>query len=731
MRRTEHNGIRIRAIHWGVLVMLAAVVFCGFAGRVHAATTRASLILASDTARPGDTVMAGIRLRMQPRWHTYWRNPGGSGIATKVAWDLPKGVTAGEVQWPIPEKLPADELTTYIYTDEVVLIVPLKLASDVAAGPLELAAKVSWLECEVQCIPGSANVHASLSVGAETKPSADAANFDTWQKKMPLPGAGLAAKAWWEKSAHGDTRPLILEWPAAQPVQNADFYPDSSDKFDVQSKTDSVAGDAGRIRIRKEVKKLEGNWPEKISGLLVGPSADGTVAYEVSLPIGVSKAAGPGLPIGAATGSLWQKLLYAFLGGLILNVMPCVLPVIALKILGFVNQGKEEPRQVRKLGLIYGAGVLVSFLALALLVIGAKLAGHAASWGMQFQNPQFVVAMTVLVTLVALNLFGVFEINLSGRVMGAAGNLAAKEGNAGAFFNGVLATALATPCTAPALGVALGFAFTQKPLIIVLMFLTVGAGLAAPYVVLSWQPAWLRLLPKPGAWMERFKMAMGFPMLATAVWLFTLAAPNFGENGDLWLGMFLVLMGLVAWVWGQFVQRGRSGRGLAMAVSIALFVIAYAFVLEGELDWRHPMAVTPGSGKLSAAPEGIDWQPWSPEAIAAARATGRPVLVDFTAKWCLTCQTVVRPALESASVRAKLKELNAVALLENSFVKDATVVAELNRYERAGVPLVLVYPRDPDAPPQVLPEVLTSGVVVRALEKAAMQGAPPASASNQ
>jgi len=445
----------------------------------------------------------------------------------------------------------------------------------------------------------------------------------------------------------------------------------------------------------------------------------------------VSKSSTPELPVGGATGSLWQKLLYAFLGGLILNVMPCVLPVIALKILGFVNQGKEQPRQVRKLGLIYGAGVLVSFLALALLVIGAKLAGHAASWGMQFQNPQFVVAMTVLVTMVALNLFGVFEINLSGRVMGAAGNLAAKEGSAGAFFNGVLATALATPCTAPALGVALGYAFTQRPLIIVLMFLTVGAGLAAPYVVLSWQPAWLKLLPKPGAWMERFKMAMGFPMLATAVWLFTLAAPNFGENGDLWLGMFLVLLGLVVWVWGQFVQRGRSRRGLAMAVSVALFVIAYAFVLEGELDWRHPAAATPGSGKLSAAPEGIDWQPWSPEAIQAARATGRPVLVDFTAKWCLTCQTVVRPALESAAVRAKLKELNAVALLENSFVKDATVVAELNRYERAGVPLVLIYPRDPGAPPQVLPEVITPGVVVRALEKAALQGAPPASASNQ
>jgi thiol:disulfide interchange protein DsbD len=218
--------------------------------------------------------------------------------------------------------------------------------------------------------------------------------------------------------------------------------------------------------------------------------------------------------------------------------------------------------------------------------------------------------------------------------------------------------------------------------------------------------------------MEHFRIAMGFPMLATAVWLYTLAAPNFGEDGALWLGIFLTVIALVAWVWGQFVQRGRNRQGLAMGVSAALAVFAYAFILEGRLHWRTPVS-TATAGALKESPDGIDWQPWSPEALKAARATGRPVLVDFTAKWCWTCQVNKHTSLEIPSVRARLKALNAIALIENSYVKDATVVAELNRYQRAGVPLVLVYPGDANAPPQVLPELLTPGIVLEALDHAA------------
>jgi thiol:disulfide interchange protein len=691
-----------------------------------AAHTQAHLLLAADTARPGDIVLAGVRLQMDARWHTYWKNPGGSGMATKLEWQLPPGVTAGDTQWPLPEKLPDEDLTTYIYQDDVVLLVPLKLAPDLHPGPLELHATVSWLECEVQCVPGRATLQATLNVGTETKPSKDATLLASWQNKIPKPAAGLSPRAWWEKPATGDSRPLILEWNSPGAASEADFFPDASEDFEVQAATERIPSDAGKIRIRKTVKKLAGDWPAEISGVLVQKSGEARLGYETKLRVESSSAAratasGTVAEPGAAvpTPSLWQMLLYAFLGGLILNVMPCVLPVIALKILGFVGQAKDEPRRVRKLGLIYALGVLVSFLALAALVIGVKAAGHRAGWGMQFGNPQFLVALTVLVTLVALNLFGLFEINPGGRVLNAAGALAGKHGAAGAFFNGVLATILATPCTAPLLGAALGFAFAQTAPIIVLMFLVVGVGLAAPYVLLSWQPAWLKFLPKPGAWMEHFKVAMGFPMLATAMWLFGLIPLYYG-NRSWWLAIFLVIVALEAWVYGKFFQRGAVRRGLALGVALVLLVGGYASVMEGRLHWRSPAPVEmAGTGSLKEGPDGVDWQPWSLAAVAKARAEGRPVLVDFTARWCLTCNTIVKPALESSRVRERLTELHAVPLLGDYTRFPDDITAELNRYGRAGVPLVLVYPKNAAEPPIVLPEALTPGIVLNALARAA------------
>jgi thiol:disulfide interchange protein DsbD len=411
-------------------------------------------------------------------------------------------------------------------------------------------------------------------------------------------------------------------------------------------------------------------------------------------------------------------LFYAFIGGLILNIMPCVLPVIALKILGFVGEARSEPRRVRKLGLIYALGVLVSFLTLAAIVIGIKAAGHRAGWGMQFGSPIFIVCLTTLVTLVALNLFGVFEVSLSGRTMNAADRLASKHGTTGAFFNGVLATALATPCTAPFLSVALGFAFAQSAPVIVLMFLAVGVGLAAPYVVLSWNPAWLKFLPKPGAWMERFKIAMGFPMLATAVWLFNLAYGDYGKR-VLWLGVFLVVVALAAWIFGEFVQRGRARRGLALVIALILLIGGYAYALESQLNWRAPITVADTTGSLRNSPNGINWQQWTPEAIAQARSAGQPVLVDFTADWCLTCQVNKKTSIEIPSVRSKLKEINATTLLGDYTHFPDTITLELNRYDRAGVPLVLVYPKKPDAEPIVLPEILTPSIVLDALDRAA------------
>ncbi len=696
---------------------LAVVFLAGNLSPVQAAfKTEARLVLSAEAARPGDTVLAGVQLRMAPRWHTYWKNPGESGMATQIKWQLPAGVTAGEILWPIPEKVVTGGLTTYAYHDEAVLLVLLIVAKDAPAGRFDLSAKVSWLECEEVCVPGSAELKATLVIGNEIKPSSQTKSFETWRTRLPRTGAGFDAAARWEKDLSADSRSFSVELPAGGDFAGADFFPFASENFEVLPATEKVAAGEGRLAIRKVVKKMEGNWPDQLAGLLVNKlDARPTAAYEVSLALGDTPSAG-GL---GPKKSLPAMLLLAFLGGLILNIMPCVLPVIALKILGFVQQSREAPAQVRKLGLIYLAGVLCSFLVLAGAVIGVQQAGKLASWGMQFGNAKFLVAMIVLVTLVALNLFGLFEITLSGRAMGAASDLAGKEGGAGAFFNGVLATALATPCTAPFLAPALGYAFIQPPTVILLFFLTVGFGLALPYVILCWEPAWLKFLPKPGAWMEKFKIAMGFPMLATAVWLaFDVGAAHFGKK-VFWLGVFLVTLALSAWIWGEFVQRGRKRKGLAAVVSLLVLAAGYGYALESELHWRSPAKLDAANNSLNNDPGGIQWQPWSAEAVAKARAEGRPVFVDFTADWCVTCQANKKTSIEIPSVRAKLKEINAVALLgDNTLVPD-TITEELKRFDRAGVPLVLVYPRDASKPPIVLPELLTPRIVLDALERAA------------
>jgi thiol:disulfide interchange protein DsbD len=710
---------------------LLIAIFLGFAGNfAHAAHTQAQLILSADIARPGDTIWAGVDLKMEPGWHTYWKNPGESGMATKIEWQLPPGITAGEIQWPLPEKLPPIEVTTYGYNDEVVLLVPLKLANDLKPGPLELKAKVSWLECKEVCIPGSAPVQATLNIGSETKTSANAAMIDSWKSKTPQTSDIYSLSAWWEKPISDDTRPLIIG--NLQPViatrnikyDSVDFFPNASDNFEVQAATEIISTYSADIRLRKVVKKFSGSWPQEISGVIVTKTGDLRTGFEVKLPVSDQAPAGETIsassnpPPALLSQSLWQMLFYAFIGGLILNIMPCVLPVIALKILGFIGEARSEPRRVRKLGLVYALGVLVSFLALVAIVIGIKAAGHRAGWGMQFGSPVFVVCLTTLVTLVALNLFGVFEVTLGGRALNAAGELASKHGAAGAFFNGVLATALATPCTAPFLSIALGFAFAQSAPVIVLMFLAVGVGLAAPYVVLSWNPTWLKFLPKPGAWMEKFKIAMGFPMLATAVWLFNLAYGDYGKR-VLWLGIFLVLVALAAWIFGEFVQRGRTRRALALVIALILLIGGYAYALESQLNWRAPITVADTTGSLRNSPNGINWQQWTPEAVAQARSAGRPVLVDFTADWCLTCQVNKKTSIEIPSVRAKLKEIDAITLLGDYTHFPDAITAELNRYNRAGVPLVLVYPKNTDAPPLVLPEILTPGIVLDALDRAA------------
>jgi thiol:disulfide interchange protein len=716
-KRFPHSGIytvmnRIRAV-------LLALVLAGVAMSASAAATRATLLLSATSAKPGATITAAVRLEMSPGWHTYWKNGGDSGGPTQIEWRLPTGVSVGEIQWPTPEKYVVEGLTTYVYHDETILLVPLKLGTELAPGNHELKAEVSWLECEKLCVPGEQSVAASLTIGDKTETSDSAGLIEAARGKLPRDGAALKPRAQWDGQGKADERHLLLEWSGAADLADPEFFPEAHDAFEIATTSERVSASGG-TKLRLTVKKLSGDWPKEFRGLLVGKQGGAGQGFALTVPIsGGTTGANPTASTTMQTnvpvpGGLLLNLGLALLGGIILNLMPCVLPILSLKILAVVNQRGQAAAVARKHSLSYAAGVLVSFWVIAGLVV----LGRLATWGEQFQDARFIVIVTVLMTLVALNLFGVFEFILPGRATGAAAELSAREGSGGAFFNGILAVILGASCVAPVLAGAIGWAVSQPPLVIVLTFTFIGLGLALPYVALTFFPTLQKLLPRPGAWMEKFKIAMGFPMLATAAWLFSLLPGHYGRAGVLWVGLFLVLLAAAAWILGAFVQRGSRGKPFAYVCALGCLGAGYAFALEHKLDWRHPNYAELAA-PIDAAASGIAWQPWSATAVAEAQASGRPVLVDFTADWCLTCQANKSSSLDMDSVQQKLKEINAVALLGDYTKKSPAIRDELKRFGRAGVPLVLVYSRNATAPPELLPTLLTPGIVLDALDRAA------------
>lgn len=692
--------------------------------------TQVRLLFDSATASPGSALYAAVELTPPPGWHTYWRNPGDSGQRTKIEWTLPEGIVAGSILWPAPETHSEAGLTTYVHEGRVLLPVRFTVAPNHPAGPVVVTARVSWLECAQECVPGRTTVTNSFAVGSPMVPTAERSIIEEALARLPRPDPTIDVSAAWETAGEGDERPLIVTVPPVPKRILSAFIPFESADAEWAASSEILPAAGGVRQVRLVATRTGKEWPRAVGGLLV--FGVGSVV-EVTIPIGtvapvaaITSPSNPGVtPPAVAARSLWAMLGLAFVGGLILNIMPCVLPVIALKILGFVKQSREQPGRVRFLGLVYTLGVLASFAALALLVIAIQSTGRTASWGMQFQNPVFLVAITSLVTLVALNLFGVFEVNLSAGATGAASELASKGGAGGAFFNGVFTTVLATPCTAPFLGVALGFAFGQPAVILLLLFLTAGAGLAAPYLLLSLQPRWLKFLPKPGNWMITFKMIMGFPMLATALWMLSLAPDHFGQDGVFWLGMFLLCVALAAWLYGRQIQLRQGNIVVAwIGIFVALvggmgFILKGQLKLDAQLNWRSPTPAAVAAANAAAAAStktAIVWEPWSPSAVDRALAEGRPILVDFTAKWCWTCRVNKAVAIEVPAIKEKLKALGVVTLRGDYTREDPAIAMELRRFGRAGVPLVLVYSRNADLPPRMLPEQLTPHLVMDALE---------------
>ncbi|MGI9086742.1 MAG: protein-disulfide reductase DsbD family protein [Chthoniobacterales bacterium] len=670
---------------------------------------KAELLANTSAVVPGKSFLVGLHLRMVPGWHTYWKFPGDAGIPTEIKWKLPAGWKAGEIQWPTPLKIdePGD-IQIYGYHDEVLLMQEITPRSAIADPTVKLAAEVNWLVCEKICIPGGATLTLDLPVGAQASP-ANEQLFARYQRALPQswPDSSVASVSWTRAPA---TLTLRVKSAALANYPAVDFLPLPGEKVVVghpaaQHQADGISftipidtADAGLAAIPGVIVFGQANSAERNAWELRGEKR--TAAASLTRP---TKA-----PDGFA-----RLLLYGFLGGLILNLMPCVLPVISLKIFGFIQHAGQSRRKIFLSGLSFVAGIFVWFLALALLLIVLKNAGHEITWALQFTNPYFVVGMSVLVLVFALNLFGVFEISLPQTATRGLLGWTAREGDAGSFFQGIFATALATPCTAPYLGTALGFALTQSPGIIFLMFIAIAAGMSAPYLILSAQPAWLKFLPKPGPWMERIKQLMGFLLIATLLFLLAVLGAQRGVEAIVWTGAFLLVVSIVCWMKGAFVTplASATSRTLALVGMLVLLLAGGGYFL-GE-KFAHTSLQT-----VAATENG--WQPFTPERLQAARNAGRTVFVDFTAAWCVTCKFNEGAVLESSDVRAAFERRGIVKLKADWTNGDPVITKMLKQFGRVGVPLYVLYPAG-ESEPIILPELLTKNIVLEKLETIAPQ----------
>ena len=660
------------------------------------------LIADTTTIVAGKPFTVGLLLRMAPHWHTYWKFSGDAGLPSEIKWDLPSGWTAGPIQWPIPAKMndPGD-IQTYGYEDEVLLMQEITPPASITEKSVKLSADASWLVCEKLCVPGGAKLYVDLAVGDRTVP-ANEELFAHYRRALPQnwPGENVASARW---SRHGAELQLDINSKVLANYPVAEFFPVPPGNVVVghPRMETNASGKTFRIPIETDDKTLS-----SLRGIVVfARSANDPLRQAWSLAQDAPVATAPVLQR-----SLLRFLFFGFLGGFILNLMPCVLPVISLKIFGFIQLAGQDRHKIFRSGLAFIAGIFAWFIGLALLLIALKSAGREISWAFQFTNAYFVLAMSVVVLVFALNLFGVFEITLPQTATRGVLGWTAREGNAGSFFQGVFATILATPCTAPFLGTALGFAFTQSAVVIMSMFLAVAAGMSAPYFLLSAQPAWLKFLPKPGAWMERVKQLMGFFLLATLVFLLYVLGAQRGLEAVAWASSFLLIIAIACWMKGAFVTPLSSPRARAIAfVLMLVLVIAGGFYFIGE-KFRAAKITT-----AQNQPAG-DWQPFTPERLQSELAQGRNVFVDFTAAWCLTCKFNEASVLESGEVRAAFARGRIVKMKADWTNGDPVITKILKQFGRPGVPLYVLYPADKSQEPFIFPELLTKSIVLNKLE---------------
>jgi thiol:disulfide interchange protein DsbD len=664
----------------------------------------AELLAATDAVVPGQPLTVGLKLKHQSEWHTYWQVPGDSGLPTRIEWKLPAGFTAGPIEWPHPKRLPTGPLVNFGYDGEILLLTTIQVPADVPIGSrITLSGKAEWLECKDVCIPGESDIALTLPVKPTAGPSVHAALFDATRVLIPQPLAGATGQG----TIDGSRIKLSLALPAGKSASRLEFFPLHEGRIEPAApQVLKREGDAAELYLTAALPVKAG--ATALQGVLVangGPASGGWIgSIDVPLvagtvaPVAATPSANP-----AAAMSLIAALGAALLGGLILNLMPCVFPVLSLKLIGLA-QHRTHSGSLAAHGLAFATGVVLSFLLLAGLLIALQQAGSALGWGFQLQTPWVVASLTVLFFLIGLNLLGVYEFTFGSGVGNAkaAETLARKSDWRGSLATGVLAVIVASPCTAPFMSAAMGYAITQPAAVALSVFAALGVGMAAPYLLLTLFPALLHKLPRPGRWMELFKQFMAFPMFATCVWLLWVLAQQVDAGGvGLALGVVLAV-GFAAWALGLSQRGAYSFRWVALAGAL---VAALAFA---------PLATTDRAAVAKAA-SSDDWVAFSPEKLAQLTKEGKPVFVDFTAAWCVTCQVNKRVALSSDKVIAGFAAAGVVRMRADWTTRDDRITQALAQFGRNGVPLYVLY--DTNGLPTVLPEILTEGTVLAALDK--------------
>ena len=677
---------------------------------------------AQATGQPG-TVWVGLQITHQPHWHTYWKNSGDSGLPTELQWTLPPGVMAGDIAWPLPKKIPIGTLANYGYEGTVLLPVPLIITPEYKPGPLvdsmDIGLKASWLVCRQECIPQEGELALRLPLRSST--ALDGPAFEAALKAQPTELSGVQTVQVEGERLHlrvsglpeavrGQTLELFPETPniilTAATVGSAPGPRTWTQRWDGAAWTADVPLSPERAESPAAMPfvltageqgwrfdaPVSGAWPP------LAPVAGMSPALEAALAANAAAKTAPPAAQAVPLGTFAWALLGALLGGMVLNLMPCVFPILAIKVLGFAQHG-DDRRGHRMSGLAYSAGVVLSFVALGALMLALRAAGEQLGWGFQLQSPAVVAALATLFVVIGLNLAGVFDFGQF--VPSRVATLEARNPTLNAGLTGVLAVAVASPCTAPFMGASLGLAVGLPWAQALAVFAVLGLGMALPYLLASWVPAVARALPRPGAWMDVFKKFMAFPMFGTAVWLLWVLGQQSGIDGAGALLALLVLLAFALWA------LGLAGRARWIVGTVA--ALGAVFAVPG----LAPHVVAPLAPVAAAAQVGERWQPWSAERVQALLAEGRPVFVDYTAAWCVTCQYNKKTTLANAEVLAAMDAARVQTLRADWTRRDATISAELQKLGRSGVPVYVLLA--PGREPVVFSEVLGAAELKDAL----------------